>query len=215
MQTFHLNLIFDGVDLEDDATFDALATVEPATWRMQGTVAWVLAAVEAPSALEAAKSFTRHVLKAVPSARPVRMDEELVAIPDIARRVGVTREAVRHWADGTRQANFPLPRGIVGDNIKVWRWGSVERWLAVNLGVADEAVCPTDAEIAEIDAFLCRLRTRLEESGRSSTTSWIVSCHLDDTQPPIAMAPITDGDWDQAGEATVMAGAGRGVRALA
>jgi predicted DNA-binding transcriptional regulator AlpA len=211
MQTFHLNLIFEGIDLEDDETFDALATIEPATWRMQGSTVWVLVALKARSALEAARSFTLQVLKAVPLARPVRVDEELVAIPDIAQRVGVSREAVRNWANGTRQANFPLPRGLVGDNIKVWRWGAVERWLEVNLGLESQGKRPTDAEIADIDAFFSRFREELA-SPQTLAAEWIVSHHLDGIQPP--MVTLTGEKWGRSGEevvVTVLSGGGRAI----
>jgi hypothetical protein len=154
--------MFVGVDLDDDATFDALAELPHASWRTQGPIAWVLVSLEAPTAIEAVKHFTRHVVELVPSARPVRLDEELVAIPDIAQRIGVTREAVRNWAKGLRHANFPLPRGVVGDNIKVWRWADVDCWLAANLRLGDGVTHPNEMELLEINAYLVRLRDYLE-----------------------------------------------------
>ena len=110
MSVFRLNIVFSGVDFDDDEVFDTLGKLPNVTWRSQCRYAFATAVIDAPTALEAADFVTRQVMKLVPSARPIRLDDDLVSIPDVAGRVGVTREAVRNWANGTRHANFPLPR---------------------------------------------------------------------------------------------------------
>ena len=38
-------------------------------------------------------------------------------------------------ADGKRgPGNFPAPRGVVGDAVRVWRWADVDAWLRHNAG---------------------------------------------------------------------------------
>ncbi len=153
MTTFRLNLVFHGVDFDDDAVFEALAEHPHILWRAQGKTAHATAVVEAGSALKAAGLVSQQVLAAVPSARPLVAEEDLVSIPDVASRIGMTREAVRNWADGRRQAGFPLPRGVVGDGIKVWAWADVNAWLRTNLGIGDDDAMATQHDIAMINAF--------------------------------------------------------------
>src|SRR5207342_3670811 len=127
-------------------------------WRSQGDVAYATAVLDATSALEAADLIVRQVSERVPTATPIRLDDDLVAIPDIAGRIGVTREAVRHWANGERHANFPLPRGVVGDGIKVWAWSDVNSWLRENLSFGDSEMFPTAHEAALINAMFAGVR---------------------------------------------------------
>lgn len=154
MTTYRLNIVYAGIDFDDDDVLEAVAELPSIVWRAQGTVAVALAVVEAMSALEAAKLVTHLVTERVPSARPVRLDEDLVAIPDIAGRVGVTREAVRNWANGTRHANFPLSSGVVGDGIKVWRWADVNRWLQANLNLGDSEEFPSSQDAVLINTVI-------------------------------------------------------------
>ena len=137
MTKFRLNIVFTGVDLDDDQVFEALAERSDILWRAQSDAAYATATIDAPSALKAADFVTKAVMELVPSAHPIRLDDDLVSISDVASRVGVTREAVRNWANGTRQANFPFPRGVVGDGIKVWAWADVNNWLLENLSFGD------------------------------------------------------------------------------
>ena len=165
MSTFRLTIVFTGVDFDDDEVFDALDALSNVTWRSQGRLAFATAVVDAPNALKAAELVTHQVAKLVPSSRPVRLDDDLVAIPDVAGRVGLTREAVRNWANGTRHAHFPLPRGVVGDGIKVWAWSDVSGWLRENLGLGDSEKFPSQHDAAVIngwfaDAFHRKIVTR-------------------------------------------------------
>jgi len=157
---FRLNIVFSGVDLDDEDVFEALAERSDILWRAQADAAFATATVEAPSALKAADLVAEAVIERVPSARPIQLDEDLVAIPDVASRVGVTREAVRNWANGTRHANFPLPRGVVGDGIKVWAWADVNSWLRENLSFGDSETFPTAHEAALINAMFAGVRER-------------------------------------------------------
>lgn len=154
MVTFRLNLVFSGVDFDEDTVFEALAVLPNVAWRAHGGIAFATAVVDAFSVQEAADQVARQVTQLVPPARAIRLDEDLVAIPDVAGRVGVTREAVRNWANGTRHAGFPMPRGIVGDGIKVWAWADVNAWLRANLSLGDLEEFPSAQDTAEINAML-------------------------------------------------------------
>lgn len=162
MPIFRLNIVFLGVNFDDDDVFDALAELSHVTWRSEGRYAFATAVVEARSALDAAGIVIHQVTTLVPSVRPVRLDDDLVSIPDVAGRVGVTREAVRNWANGTRHANFPLPRGVVGDGIKVWAWSDVSVWLRDNLALGDTEDFPSAQDAASINALIA-------DSGRAHT----------------------------------------------
>lgn len=164
MVAFRLDIVFAGVDFDDDDVFDALGELANVTWRSQGRYAFATAVVDAPSALKAADLVTQQITTLVPSARPIRLDDDLVSIPDVAGRVGVTREAVRNWANGTRHANFPLPRGIVGDGIKVWTWSDVSVWLRENLAVGDLEAFPSANDVALINA-------RFNDAGRQKVSA--------------------------------------------
>jgi hypothetical protein len=171
---FRLNMVFSGVDLDDDDVFERLAEFPDVVWRAQGNLAFAIATIDAPSALQAAELVERRVATAVPAAHPIRLEDDLVAIPDIASRVGVTREAVRNWANGTRHANFPLPRGVVGDGIKIWAWSDVNRWLRENLHSGEAVEFPTAHDAALINARFASAVAR-QSAATVPTQSWSVT----------------------------------------
>lgn len=84
---------------------------------------------------EAAASLTA----AVPEAAILGLDAELVGISEIAAEAGVTREAVRQYADGTiGPGGFPPPAGVIGKGQRAWYWADVEAWLRTHgLGALD------------------------------------------------------------------------------
>jgi len=174
MSAYRLNIVFSGVDFDDDDMFDALAELSNVTWRSQGRYAFATAVIDAPSALKAADLVTQQVAKLVPSARPIRLDDDLVSISDVAGRVGVTREAVRNWANGIRHANFPLPRGVVGDGIKVWAWADVSVWLRDNLALGDAEGFPSAHDSALINALFAGAGRR-QSVAAAALATWNVA----------------------------------------
>lgn len=55
-------------------------------------------------------------------------DLDIVGTPDIARRLNVEQDTVRHWRiRTTRGRQFPLPKWYVA-NSPVWDWADVEAW---------------------------------------------------------------------------------------
>jgi hypothetical protein len=174
MTTYRLNVVFSGIDFDDDDVFEALASFRNIVWRAQGAYAFATATLEATSALEAAALVVQQVTTCVASASPIRLDEDLVAIPDIASRLGVTREAVRLWANGARHSNFPLPRGVVGNGIKVWTWSDVNGWLRQNLNLGDPEEFPTAHEAALINSMFTD-SLRHQSISAATSAAWSVA----------------------------------------
>ncbi|MGA3220011.1 MAG: hypothetical protein ABSE77_13190 [Acidimicrobiales bacterium] len=89
----------------------------------------------------------------MPAAVPLRVDQDLVSVSDIARRVGRTRESVRLLVDGKRgPGRFPPPIGVVGDGTRVWPWSVVLEWSDKVLGVdlGENAVPPLTAAVRDV-----------------------------------------------------------------
>lgn len=89
----------------------------------------------------------------------VCVDQDLVDGPEIAARLGLKRQAVDHWARGTRGSGFPFPRGCPGGK-RIWTWGQITAWLPPKY---EEPTALTPDEAAQIDNFL--VQRRLKVSG--------------------------------------------------
>lgn len=155
MADFFIEVIFGGLDIDDDAQIDALTdagvmTAEP----MDAGLVRMSAVVEHANAVDAALEFIESVVTAVPSATAIRAERDLVSVTDIAHRVGLTREAVRHWSSGKRRSGeFPAPVGSPSGS-KIWEWSSVHSWLRTNLGIWDELELPAHADFSKLDHLL-------------------------------------------------------------
>ena len=62
---------------------------------------------------------------------------DLVGVPEIAERLGVTVHAVRRWRQ--RSLAFPDPLAIVATSVPVWEWRTVERWARATGRLAEAA----------------------------------------------------------------------------
>ena len=82
--------------------------------------------------------------------------EDLVTPAEVARRAGVSREAVRLWVSGSRgPGGFPVPIAGVDKQTRVWRWASVADWLIQNsLGALDVGALDASQTIARMNARL-------------------------------------------------------------
>jgi hypothetical protein len=58
-------------------------------------------------------------------ANPERMVDDLVSRREIARRAGVTPQAVGNWIRGDRQTYKPFPKPFVLSSSELWLWGEV------------------------------------------------------------------------------------------
>ena len=117
-----------------------------------GEVTTVRATVRAPGPAAAVAGLVERVTKAVPAAVPLRVDQDLVSVSDIAQRVGRTRESVRLLVEAKRGPGASRPVGVVGDGIKVWPWSVVLEWFDKVLGVdlGENGVPPLTAAVLDV-----------------------------------------------------------------
>jgi hypothetical protein len=85
---------------------------------------------EASSLAEAIASAARDIEK-VPGLRAVGVRcDSMVTLLDISKRAGVTREAVRLWAAGSRgPGGFPKPVIVTTGGESLWDWEQVAPWI--------------------------------------------------------------------------------------
>jgi hypothetical protein len=156
---FNVAVVVEGVDLTDqtlEAVFASLPDAVPAT--IDSTVI-ISSPIEAHDAGAAARSLVAALRVVLPRAVPVRLDQDLVSISDIARRTERTRESVRLLVEGKRgPGSFPAAIGVVGDSIRIWPWAVVADWFRDGAGedLCERGVRPEVA--AAIDAELARAR---------------------------------------------------------
>jgi predicted DNA-binding transcriptional regulator AlpA len=117
------------LDPEDRSTAPALnegrADVILSTIDDQGFVEFI---VPAPSIARAITYALTELARKAPHLRVCELEREFVGATEIADRLGVSRETVRLWATGQRNANgFPSPAHYVG-NQRVWDWAEVQAW---------------------------------------------------------------------------------------
>lgn len=183
MADFLIELLFEAVNIDDEAVIDALAGAGVLTAEPTGNdLVSMSAVIEHDNAVGAAVDFVDDVVRAVPQAKPICANRDLVGVTDIAERIGVTREAVRHWSSGKRRdGRFPLPAGSPGGS-KVWEWSAVHAWLRQNLGVWDQLDLPTHAEFSQIDAFI-HIRRLAEQSAQIRSTAQVAAWTVIDFAP--------------------------------
>src|SRR3546814_2832091 len=102
VETYTVSLLLENVDLTDevlDAIFTEFEDVVPSS--IDGAVK-LTASIEAANDESAAFRLIDQVHSVLPQAAPVRLDQDLVSIPDIAERSGRSRESVRLLLAGKR-----------------------------------------------------------------------------------------------------------------
>lgn len=154
-----LELIVEGVDREDPSTRALIAEhLGDLGWGAVNSVVTVGLVGDFDDVVCEASLIARRVAHGLPGARVARWYDDLVTTGEIANRVGVTREAVRLWANAKRgPKTFPQPFAFVGLTDRpapVWPWGRVSEWLDANGQAGDGVQYPTDMQIAEINAIL-------------------------------------------------------------
>lgn len=152
MKMFEFTLVVEGIDLADPEHVDALlgGGCDDAMPIARDGVTMLAFARDAESAELALCSSVDDVERAVPGAIVIELEADLVSTPDVAERVGRTRESVRLLVEGKRgPGGFPSPVGWVGDGIRVWRWADVHAWCRRHLDFDDDAE-PIDATTATL-----------------------------------------------------------------
>lgn len=159
LEAYTVALLVEGVDLDDvptiDALFDLIPSAVPSS--VDGIVT-ITARIGGATGDAAALLLAEQVESVAPSARAIRVDQDFVAISDIAERLERTRESVRLLVEGKRgPGSFPSPAGTVGDGIRVWPWAVVVDWVHKALSAPlEHVISPEEAAIA--DACLAQRR---------------------------------------------------------
>lgn len=106
---------------------------------------------EAPSLAHAIASAALDIEK-VPGLRAVGVRcDNMVNLLGIAKRAGVTREAVRLWAAGKRGPGcFPKPTLITAGGEQIWDWVDVAPWIDEHQAHEQERVILRDATALRI-----------------------------------------------------------------
>jgi len=162
--TMETKIVFQvrGVDLSDDVTVDLLARyLDELVWDALGKEVTATLFTDAADPVAASLEAVKKIEATLPGASVPRLDDELVALSDIAAQARVSHEAVRLWANGRRRADspFPAPRGHVTQGktiMKVWAWSEVIEWLRSEFCVDPEpgVLFLTPAEAAAINLAL-------------------------------------------------------------
>jgi hypothetical protein len=155
---YKVGIVFEGLGR---GTHQAVSAVLPeAAFTQLGDLTTVTAKIVAPGPAAAVSRLEERVTKAVPAAVPLRVDQDLVSVSDIAHRVGRTRESVRLLVDNKRgPGSFPAPFGVIGGGTRIWPWSVVLEWLDQALGVdLGERGVPPDAA-AVLDARFAARRS--------------------------------------------------------
>jgi predicted DNA-binding transcriptional regulator AlpA len=143
-----------GVSVDDGQAAKAL------TSSFDGLLSWhrglerLAVSSEGAGAMDALHQLLERIAAEVPALRILRLDPDLVGVPDIADRTGHSRQNVQQWVNGERNGDpsFPPPEGTAGRSL-VWRWAEVNAWLRP-LGLDDHAIRPTREESAFLDVEL-------------------------------------------------------------
>ena len=139
-------LLIAGLDVEDDAHCAAYfaAGLEDSVLEDRDGLALATFLRSATSPGAALRSAIEHVERAVPAARVLRVDDQLMNLHDLADRVGRTAESVRLLATAGRgPGGFPPPVGVVGKGVRLWRWADVRPWLERHGMTAPDDVAST------------------------------------------------------------------------
>jgi predicted DNA-binding transcriptional regulator AlpA len=88
----------------------------------------------------------------------IRVDQDLVDIPEIARRTSRSRQNIQQLVTGTRGSkDFPDPLGVLGEK-RVWDWASVNEWLRNRHKLGDEEAWLGRDDVSVINAWLVERR---------------------------------------------------------
>ena len=174
MANFCIELLYEGIDLEDEDTLSKLAEVEvDGAGPHDDQLVQITASIPADNAIRAATQLVNRMREFLPSATPVMADRDLVNVSDIAERISVSREAVRHWSNGLRrEGNFPPPIDSPGGS-KVWQWGAIHAWLRLNLSIWDGLIYPNHQELGCIDNYLAHVRDNAAGRVAINSRSWV------------------------------------------
>lgn len=137
---FDFSIIASGIDPRADDFEDKFfeAGCDDATIVLQKGVIVLDFAREANTFDEAVRSAIADVRTAGATIDRLEPDY-LVSLSDIAKRAGLTRAAIHHYAKGERADGFPRPVARITTDSALWDWVEVARWLLDRNKVGSEA----------------------------------------------------------------------------
>lgn len=149
MSSYGFAWVVEDFDMDDDPTLDRLyETFEDVSAGSVAGRVTVEFVVEATGPSEALFNTLARFSEAFPHVRVLRLDRDLVSIPDVADRTDRTPESVRLLVNGKRgPGGFPTPVGALGGGTRVWEWAAVVEWLT-SAGIPVEENHLIDHELA-------------------------------------------------------------------
>ncbi|WP_431931448.1 helix-turn-helix transcriptional regulator [Nonomuraea jabiensis] len=160
-----MTFVVTGADVDDDQAVAALMEHLDAMLFRGAGVDLLSIVIDGENAIDAARRAYIKARMHVPEIVFVRLDRDLVGIPEIAERSGRTRQSIAQLIAGERRGDvppFPQPEGVIG-RARVWLWSEVSAWLK-HLGIDDGLARPSREEMTEIDYRLQRGALRTLES---------------------------------------------------
>ncbi|MEV5411141.1 hypothetical protein AB0K60_20160 [Thermopolyspora sp. NPDC052614] len=174
---YEMTFVVTGADVDDDQAVAALMEHHDAMLFRGAGVDLLSIVIDGKSAVDAARNAYIAAKLHVPEIVFVRLDRDLVGVPEIAERTGRTRQNIAQLIAGERRSDvprFPPAEGVVG-RARVWLWSEVSAWLK-HIGIDDGLARPDRDEMNEIDYWLRKgdLRTlRLVEGDQPAQVSTV------------------------------------------
>ena len=130
MQTHEFAVVASGIDqnVENFEDIFFAAGCDDATISFQRGVTILDFAREAKSFSHALITAVRDVMNAGAKVERIEPDS-LVSLSEIAKRTGLSRAAISHYALGHRSEGFPFPVARVMTESPLWDWVQVARWI--------------------------------------------------------------------------------------
>lgn len=181
-----------GLDLDNPVALDALfsTSIDVSPFEADGEMT-LFVTLQATDARRALDSLLAHLANQPAPIEVVRVDLDLVNIPEIAIRANVSRETVRLWSNGERLSAFPASFASVGDS-RVWAWADIHAWLVANRKkpVESYGATPLPTQLVErVNGMLARQRVLRTLPGVWAQSRVVVAPALKRVQrPPILKA---------------------------
>lgn len=160
MEVLEFTIIASGLDPNEDGFEDRFfeAGCNDATMSWQKGAIILDFTREAEDFHSAVQSAIDDVRAA--GARVERIEPDyLVSLSDVAKRTGLTRAAISHYAAGDRSSGFPAPVSRVTTQNPLWDWAMVAGWL-YKAGRVESDVVLRAREVREINVSLTSTRLR-------------------------------------------------------
>ncbi len=152
-----MTFVVTGADVDDDQAVAVLMEHLDAMLFRGAGVDLLSLVIDGENAIDAARNAYIAAKRYVPEIEFVRLDRDLVGVPEIAERTGRTRQNIAQLIAGERRGNvpdFPQVEGVIG-RARVWLWSEVSMWLR-HIGIDDGLARPSREEMNEIDCRLCK-----------------------------------------------------------